>query len=163
MVTDAQDVAGMHRRLVDVLSDDEIKRIGTSGWLSRPLRLGTVCSGTDAPTMALEHVLQALTDRDGQSLSPHAKMDHVFSCENVPFKRSFIASTTKPPLLFNDVTEIAEGKGKCHDGKVRGVPNFDVLIAGTECVDFSNLTTTPKGLRGGGRSAITFWATVDLA
>ena len=164
MVTDAQDVAGMHRRLVDVLTDDEVKRIGASGWLSRPLRLGTVCSGTDAPTMALEHVLQALTDRDGQSLSPHAKMDHVFSCENVPFKRSFIASTTKPPLLFNDVTEIAEGKGKCHDGKVREVPeSFDVLIAGTECVDFSNLTTTPKGLRGGGRSAITFWATVDLA
>lgn len=164
MVTDAQDVAGMHRRLVDVLSDEEVARIGASGWLSRPLRIVSACSGTDAPIMALEHVLQALTDRDGQALSPNAKMDHVFSCENVPFKRSFIASTTKPPLLFNDVTEIAEGKGKCHDGKVREVPeSFDVLIAGTECVDFSNLTTTPKGLRGGGRSAITFWATVDLA
>ena len=82
-------------------------------------------------------------------------MEHVFSCENVPFKRDFIATTTRPPLLFNDVTEIAGGKGKCHDGKVRSVPEgFDVLVAGTECVDFSNLTTTPKGLRDGGRSDI---------
>ena len=92
-------------------------------------------------------------------------MEHVFSCENVAFKRNFIAATTRPPLLFNDVVEIAGGgKGKCHDGKVRSVPEgFDVLVAGTECVDFSNLTTTPKGLRDGGRSDITFWATVNLA
>ena len=160
-VTDAQDVAGMHRRLVDVLSDDEIARIGTSGWLSmsRPLRIGTVCSGTDAPILALEQVFRALAARGRD-----AQMEHVFSCENVPFKAKFIAATTRPPLLFSDVAEIAGGKGKCHDGKVRSVPeNFDVLVAGTECVDFSNLTTTPKGLRGGGRSATTFWATVDLA
>jgi len=167
-VTDAQDVAGMHRRLVDVLSDDEIARIGASRWLSRsrPLRIATVCSGTDAPAMALDRVFQCLAERGGQLVGRDRPrmMEHVFSCENVPFKRSFIASTTDPPLLFNDVTEIAEGRGKCHDGKVRSVPeDFDVLVAGTECVDFSNLTTTPKGLRGGGRSAITFWATVDLA
>jgi len=52
----------------------------------------------------------------------------------------------------------------CHDGLTREVPNdINVLVAGTECVDFSSLSNSRKGLKGGGRSDITFWATHTLA
>lgn len=72
--------------------------------------------------------------------------------------------TTNPPFLFNDLTELESGKGLCHDGLTRDVPSdFHVLVAGTECVDFSNLSTSRKGLKGGGRSDVTFWATHKLA
>lgn len=166
-VNDAKDVPGMMRRLVGVLSDDEVAALQqrwSGGGGGRPsLRIATVCSGTDAPVLALQLIISALSERAVGGKGDIA-MEHVFSCESVAFKRNFIEATTKPPLLFTDVTELATGRAQCHDGVERAVPeDFNVLIAGTECVDFSNLTTTPKGLKDGGRSAVTFWSTLDLA
>lgn len=151
----------LETRLVDVLDDDEVASI-KQRWSKPTLRVGTVCSGTDAPIVALNQLLSVLSEG---SESGRIEMEHAFSCENVKFKRDFIAETSKPSLLFNDVTEIASsGSGVCHDGVTRDVPqDFNVLIAGTECVDFSSLSTSPKGLKGGGRSDITFHATHKLA
>ena len=150
-----------YNRLVEVLSTDEVETINKQ-WSTAPsLRVATVCSGTDAPILALEQLLSVLNkDKDDK-----IQMEHIFSCENSKFKRDFIEQTTNPSLIFNDVVEISnDGKGECHDGKVRTVPDdFNVLIAGTECVDFSSLSTSPKSLKGGGRSDITFWATHKLA
>jgi site-specific DNA-cytosine methylase len=150
--------------LARVLTDEELsslKHRWTSASASSPLRIGTVCSGTDAPILALEHLIAVLNN---DNCDCKIQMDHVFSCENVKFKRDFIMETTGPPLLFSDVTELASGRGVCHDGTTRDVPrDFHVLIAGTECVDFSSLSTSPKGLKGGGRSDVTFWSTHELA
>jgi len=158
--TGASDVPGMVRRLVAVLSDGEVAALSRK-WSASPLRVATVCSGTDAPILGLDMLRDALYARSGRH---KIGIEHVFSCEKVKFKRDFVAATTRPALLFQDVTEVAQGEGMCHDGVRRLVPeHFNVLISGTECVDFSSLSTAPKGLRGGGRSAITFWATLELA
>ena len=149
--------------LLSVLQDDEVALI-KQRWSTTPLRIGTVCSGTDAPILALDDLLSILNRNDG--CREKIQIEHVFSCEHVPFKREFITQTTNPPLLFNDLMEISSKsmRGMCHDGKTKEVPkDFHVLIAGTECVDFSSLSTSQKGLRGGGRSDKTFWATHELA
>ena len=150
-----------YNRLVEVLSTDEVESINKQWSIAPPLRIATVCSGTDAPILALEQLLSVLNKDKDEKI----QMKHIFSCENSKFKRDFIEQTTNPNnLIFNDVVELSSGKGQCHDGKVRTVPDdFNVLIAGTECVDFSSLTTSPKTLKGGGRSDITFWATHKLA
>jgi len=149
-----------YNRLVEVLSTDEVETINKQWSTAPPLRIATVCSGTDAPILALEQLLSVLNNDKDEKI----QMKHIFSCENSKFKRDFIEQTTNPRLIFNDVVELETGKGTCHDGKVRTVPDdFNVLIAGTECVDFSSLSTSPKTLKGGGRSDITFWATHKLA
>lgn len=162
------------KQIVGSLSGDEITTIKNkwgvphehehNGNHKNELRIGTVCSGTDAPIIALEQALQVLNNHNESTKGGRIKMKHVFSCENVKFKRNFIEQTTNPQLVYTDVTELASGKGMCHDGNTRDVPkDFNVLVAGTECVDFSSLSTSPKGLKGGGRSDITFWATHKLA
>ena len=97
-------------------------------------------------------------------------MEHVFSCENVKFKRDFIAKTSNPPLIFNDLIELANNEGRtgvCHDGSTNALPTdkeLHFLIAGTECKDFSSLSSSRKGINDrGGKSASTFWATHTLA
>ena len=168
------------RRLVEEsgMSKDEIvasieenwslKSSSSSSSQQRPcpppsLRLGTVCSGTDAPVLAWEMLTKVLGNNGEASSSSFIEMDHVFSCENIPWKRKFIMKTTAPPLLFDDVTEIAScGRGTCDDETIQEMPDFDVLIAGPECVDFSRLNNAPKSLRAGGKSGKTFFATLDL-
>jgi site-specific DNA-cytosine methylase len=157
-MANARDVSGMMRRLTEALLDDQLSSIQNS-WNNKTLQVATVCSGTDAPILALEMLLPILNTKGVNNIT----MEHVFSCESVPFKRDFIQSTSNPPLLFNNVTELPSGRGKCHDGVTRNVPNgFHLLIAGTECVDFSSLSTTPKGLHDKGRSGTTFMATLEL-
>lgn len=116
----------MLERLVRVLSDEELSAL-KQRWSSSPLRIGTVCSGTDAPILALGSLFSILNnnDNDGDGTNRNGvQMEHVFSCENVKFKRDFILETTNPPLVFNDVTELASGKGLCHDGETRDVPHI---------------------------------------
>ncbi len=95
-------------------------------------------------------------------------MEHVFSCENVKFKRDFIAKTSNPPLIFTDLLELANnnGTGLCRDGSTHALPKEELhfLIAGTECKDFSSLSSSRKGINDrDGKSASTFWATHTLA
>ncbi|KAL7554173.1 hypothetical protein ACHAWF_017580 [Thalassiosira exigua] len=164
------DLEGMIGRLVGTLDAAEAASL-RERWSSSssssprasspPLRVGTICSGTDAPVLALERLASALKDAGAGEV----RTEHAFSCESVEFKRRFVARTTDPPLLFVDAVELASsGRGRCHDGTTRDVPSdFDVLVAGTECVDFSGLSSTPKGLGGGGRSDVTFSAALELA
>lgn len=157
-MSSTRDVPGMVCRLVNTLSDDQVSVLKEKWSGAITLKVATVCSGTDAPILALNMLQPALKQK-----SVNFEMEHVFSCESVPFKRDFIVKTTNPPLLFKDVTELQNGKGECHDGVERDVPNdFTMLIAGTECVDFSSLSTTPKGLNDKGRSGTTFYATLCL-
>ena len=129
--------------------------------------MGTVCSGTDAPILALKQLLSALNlNHDNDDAFTKMEMEHVFSCENVKFKRDFIQQTTNPPLIFNDLIELATSlEGVCHDGSTNHMPTVDdlhILIAGTECKDFSSLSSSRKGINDNGKSGNTFWATHTL-
>ena len=106
-----------YNRLVEVLSTDEVESIHKQWSTAPPLRIATVCSGTDAPILALEQLLLVLNNDKNEKI----QMEHVFSCENSKFKRDFIEETTNPSLIFNDVVGLATGKGECHDGTVRKV------------------------------------------
>lgn len=60
----------------------------TLGSKNNPLLLGTACSGTDAPALALTLVQEQLEKRGLGDLFQH---DHVFSCEKEPFKQAYLA------------------------------------------------------------------------
>lgn len=76
---------------------DVVDRLG-----GRPLRVATMCSGTESPLLALSLVGRALKEQTGKTLDVH----HVFSSEIVPFKQAYIERNFQPPLLFRDVTEL---------------------------------------------------------
>merc|ERR1719316_277425 len=66
--------------------------------LQRPLRLGTDCSGAEAPVFALEEIAKALCDA---GLPIH--IEHVFSCDVAPEARKFIKQNCSPQVLFADL------------------------------------------------------------
>ena len=60
----------------------------TLGSKNNPLLLGTACSGTDAPALALTLVQEQLEKR---GLGDIFKHNHAFSCEKEPFKQAYLA------------------------------------------------------------------------
>lgn len=98
--------------------------------------------------------------------------EHVFSCEIEPFKQAYIERNFSPPVLFRDVTELGRRKAHTAYGSLVEVPgNVDVglpcllttlkltkqlLIAGTSCVDYSNLNNQQQDIDANGESGRTF-------
>ena len=80
--------------IIDRIVGEQVDRIGSLltrslqnnefGSSANPLLLGTACSGTDAPSLALTLVQEQMELRGLGSLFNHT---HVFSCENDPFKQ----------------------------------------------------------------------------
>ena len=140
---------------------DMVKRMPEIGAmaksLSRPLRIATMCSGTEAPILALQMISNAVNQLHGVPL----RMQHVFGCEIEPFKQAYIQRNLAPPLLFRDVRELPSGKGHTAFGALVDVPcargDADILVAGTSCVDYSTLNNEKKGLNDGGESSQTFF------
>ena len=71
----------------------------------RPLRVATMCSGTESPLLALGLISRAM----GNTMT----VEHVFSCEIEPFKQAYIERNFSPPLLFRDVCEL--GRNTAYD------------------------------------------------
>ena len=61
---------------------------GALGSKSNPVVLGTACSGTDAPALALMLNQEQLETRGMGGLFEY---DHVFSCEKEPYKQAYLA------------------------------------------------------------------------
>jgi hypothetical protein len=70
----------------------------------RKLRVATMCSGTESPLLALNLISRAMTEKFGTTI----EVEHVFSCEIVPFKQAYIERNFQPPLLFRDVCELGD-------------------------------------------------------
>ena len=70
----------------------------------RKLRVATMCSGTESPLLALNLISRAMTEKFGITI----EVEHVFSCEIVPFKQAYIERNFQPPLLFRDVCELGD-------------------------------------------------------
>ncbi|KAJ1459723.1 hypothetical protein M885DRAFT_613323 [Pelagophyceae sp. CCMP2097] len=124
---------------------------------ARPLRIATMCSGTEAPLIALELTSQACATQFGAALD----VQHVFSSEVEPFKQAYIQRNFAPKLLFRDVRELGDKQAHTAFGALEDVPQqrdfFDMLVAGTSCVDYSNLNDRKKQLDEGGESGQTFY------
>jgi len=112
----------------------------------RPLKVATMCSGTEAPLLALELVSRACEAQSGVSFP----VSHIFSSEVEPFKQAYIERNFAPPLLFRDVRELGHPQAHTAFGSLEDVPrargDVDILVAGTSCVDYSNLNTSKKTL-----------------
>ncbi|KAJ5466265.1 hypothetical protein N7530_010052 [Penicillium desertorum] len=104
---------------------------------SRPLRVATMCSGTEAPLLALELIQTAA---------------RLFRSSN-----HTLNGTSAPPLLFRDITELGGDEARTAYGSSEVIPgDLDILVAGTACVDFSPLNNRKKTLQQGGESGATF-------
>ena len=108
------------------------------------LRVATICSGTEAPIIALELL--------------GIPMRHLFSCEIEPVKQAYIYRNFAPDVLFRDVRDLGEARAPDAWGVMQEVPrdNVDVLLAGTSCVDFSRLNSGKRGIEEDGQSGQTF-------
>ena len=87
------------------------------------------------------------------------QLEHAFSCEIEPFKQAYIERNFHPPLLFRDIRELGQDEAYTAYGALHPVPhdNIDVLVAGTSCVDYSNLNNAKKEMEQQGESGSTFF------
>ncbi|KAM3413686.1 hypothetical protein BST61_g10379 [Cercospora zeina] len=126
--------------------------------LPGPLRVATMCSGTESPLLALELFQQC------PGLS-NLEINHLFSAEIVPFKQAYIERNFRPPIIFRDITELTNVVNDknpmattAYGSKVLVPKDIDLLIAGTSCVDYSKLNTHQKTIDQGGESGDTYTA-----
>lgn len=68
----------------------------------RTLRVATMCSGTESPLLALEHICKSIKNQ----FKIDMRISHVFSCEIEPFKQAYIERNFHPKRLFRDVCEL---------------------------------------------------------
>ena len=98
----------------------------------RPLRVATMCSGTESPLLALDKIADATEKLFGSRLN----VEHVFSCEIEPFKQAYIERNFSPPILFRDIRELKEKQAYTAYGALVDVPgNVDILVAATRHTD----------------------------
>ncbi|KAI9629115.1 hypothetical protein H4Q26_018307 [Puccinia striiformis f. sp. tritici PST-130] len=118
----------------------------------RPLRVATMCSGTESPLLALGLIAESV-----KKLDKDFRVQHVFSCEIEPFKQAYIERNFQPPILFRDVCELGEDEATTAYGAKVPVPtDVDMLVAGTSCVDYLGLNNQKKTIDAGGESGWTF-------
>ncbi|KAI4852875.1 hypothetical protein E4T44_01205 [Aureobasidium sp. EXF-8845] len=138
---------------------DVCKHVG-----SRPLRVATMCSGTESPLLAWSMISDCLKSKESDL---ELKFEHVFSAEIVAFKQAYIERNFRPPIIFRDITEITSSVDDkattAYGAKVHIPDNVDMVIAGTACVDFSKLNSRQKTLQERGESGDTFAAVLAYA
>lgn len=90
------------------------------------LRVGTDCSGIEAPIQALKQL--------------GIPFRHVFSCEKDKYAVESIKANYEPEIIFNDMTK----------RKISQVPDIDLYVCGFPCQPFSHAgkregTNDPRG------------------
>lgn len=169
---EAGEPKGLDTRLPPLSTVDEIFKDMTAKALElglkevlettkQPLRVATMCSGTESPLLALEMVQDAL-----QALgAPELHVDHLFSAEIVPYKQAYIERNFHPTIIYRDITEMTDAirdriptATTVYGSRVPIPGDIHMLIAGTSCVDFSRLNKHPKELdqEVGGESTTTW-------
>lgn len=130
------------------------------------LRVASMCSGTESPLLALEMVQDALKTLG----APELHVDHLFSAEIVPYKQAYIERNFHPKIIFRDITEITSAIHEkiptattAYGSKVPIPGDVHILIAGTSCVDFSQLNRYRKAMdqEDGGESSDTFYGVLS--
>ena len=127
------------------------------GSTEMPLQLGTACSGTDAPALALTLVQEQLELRGLQPLT----FDHKFSCEVEPFKQAYLARNFDS-VLYPDICKLTDENPRDAYGQVQPIPEYNLFVAGTSCKNFSMLRANKRlDIEDKGCSGETFLAAVE--
>jgi len=125
----------------------------------KTLRIGTMCSGTDAPVLVARAMQRVLGD-----LSSGITFEHVFSAEQEPSKQEFLrANFPDCKRIFQDVCQM--GRLRAYETVSRSpqpVPgDLDVLLAGFSCKDLSMMNSYRKTLAEMGTSGSTLRGVLD--
>ncbi|KAF7309902.1 Helicase C-terminal domain-containing protein [Mycena indigotica] len=153
---DESDLPPIHD--ISAIFDDLVSRIPKIKKVAehiqgRKLRVATMCSGTESPLLALELIQKSIFDQHNIKFD----VEHVFSCEIEPFKQAYIERNFRPPILFRDVCELGNAEAHTAYGALVPVPgDVDILVAGTSCVDYSNLNNQKQDIEAKGESGQTF-------
>mmetsp|Transcript_15839 Transcript_15839/g.39337 ORF Transcript_15839/g.39337 Transcript_15839/m.39337 type:complete len:1761 (-) Transcript_15839:1193-6475(-) len=130
------------------------------GSQSNILKLGTACSGTDAPALALNIIQEQLELRNEQRNL--FCQQHAFSCEQEPFKMAYLAKNFDS-VLYPDIAKLTEQPPRDAFGQEQSIPDFNLFVAGTSCKDFSMLKNKYRvDIEDRGSSGETFLAAVDV-
>jgi hypothetical protein len=132
-----------------------------SGGKSNPLRLGTACSGTDAPAIALTMLKEQW---EARKLPDLLSFEHAFSCEKEPFKQAYIARNFDS-VLYPDICKLGVKGSTPRDvyGKEVPLPKTNLFVAGTVCKNFSMLRSKYRiDIEDKGESGETFLAATDV-
>ncbi|OEU08217.1 hypothetical protein FRACYDRAFT_212855 [Fragilariopsis cylindrus CCMP1102] len=140
------------------------------GSVHNPLKLGTACSGTDAPSLALGMVHEYLSKRGLPDLFHY---EHQYSCEVEPFKQSYIARNFDG-ILYPDIAKLTEehvsddypdelpGPRDVY-GRIVPLPDINYFVAGTSCKNFSMLMSKFRlDIEDKGCSGETFMGAVEV-
>ncbi|KAH9223760.1 hypothetical protein DL95DRAFT_352610 [Leptodontidium sp. 2 PMI_412] len=134
----------------------------------RPLKVGTFCSGTESPILAMMMLQQHF-----KVMGIEFDFEQLISAEIKPAKSAFIEKNFSSPINARDITEmIMQAKRDptrtkewtlttAYGGKAKVPRDLDLLIAGFACDDFSNLNSKRKTLDAKGESGDTFYATLE--
>lgn len=139
-----------------------------SGEIPFPVKLQTACSGTDAPSIALGLIKEALNKLEAGQENTCSKTafqySHEMSCEIEPFKQAYIGRNFPGVVLFPDITKLTESETVADVyGRAQKIPKGNLFIAGTSCKDFSMLkSTNRKDIEDKGTSGETFLAAVEF-
>ena len=141
-----------------------------------PLKLGTACSGTDAPALALTLVQEQMKLRNllpdsssGRKAGPAGNdsdnllnVVHEFSCEVEAFKQAYLARNFDS-VLYPDIGKLCDDPPLDVYGRPKEIPPFNLFVAGTSCKNFSMLRhKTRIDIEAKGCSGETFLAAVEL-
>lgn len=122
-----------------------------------PLKLGTACSGTDAPALALTLVQEQLELRGLTKL----QYEHKFSCEVEPFKQAYLARNFDS-VLYPDICNLTDEIPKDAYGQAQPIPEYNLFVAGTSCKNFSMLRANKRlDIEDKGCSGETFLAAIE--
>ncbi|KAH8820901.1 hypothetical protein F5884DRAFT_65542, partial [Xylogone sp. PMI_703] len=134
----------------------------------QPLRVATMCSGTESPILALMQVADNIKKKYGIAFN----FEHVFSAEIVAWKQAYIEINFRPPIIFRDIVELTEDNPDpskprlattAYGAKVPVPGDINLLVAGFSCVDFSLLNNARKEIKEGGESGDTLFAIIAYA
>jgi len=108
-----------------------VKAVRNASQEGRPLRVGTMCSGTDSPVAVLHGLAVALNGA--------LHIEHTFSCEFDPKKQQWIKDNFPSlKMLFGDVMELKTGMAHNYiTNEAVAVPSVDIVIAGFVCKSVS--------------------------
>jgi DNA-cytosine methyltransferase len=161
-VLQAKDLTSMVRHMVSKLlkldepTGQKLKEVGKL----RKIRVGTMCSGTDSPILAMRAIADAFHAAQCGSL----EVQHIFSCEFDREKQKFLkANYPEMGILFDDVTKLGNKSAlDVISGKMKDVPGkADVIIAGFSCKDLSGMNSHRKALDEMGQSGQTLQGCLD--
>ncbi|KAI0974015.1 hypothetical protein F4678DRAFT_394727 [Xylaria arbuscula] len=143
---DLPPITSVHQAFKDLLSKRRSEIIAAADNDGFELRVGTICSGTEAPIFALKLIKEiSHLVGDGRRF---IEFNHLFSVENEPFKQAYISRNAPGSIVFRDVVDFADRNATTAPtilGVHREIPrDIDLLIAGTSCVDFSTLNSQKK-------------------